>query len=208
MFEKNQTVIFEGDSLTKRGAPPHHNTWPYLRLMKWERTWADAFEELLFAWHPELNLKTVNNAAGGSNIKGMMERLDRLPVSAKPDWIIATIGNNDPHQGISVIEFETLVRGYVEKARCKLLFLGGFKPPGNPSVPYCEVLARVAGETGNHYLDAGGALREKQAVFHALNEIHTVYSDGAHLNELGSLVVAGEVLKFFFPNPPRAPVSS
>jgi len=201
MLQKNQTLIFEGDSLTKRGAPPHHNIWPYLRLMNWERTWADKFEELMFAWHPELNLKTVNGAAGGSSIKGMLDRLERLVLPLKPDWIIATVGNNDPRQGVTTGEFEALVREYAQRARCKLLFLGGFKTPGlDPSSPYYEILARVAEETGNHYLDAGTVLREKLALFRAMNEIHTVYSDGAHFNELGALVVAGAVLQFFFPN--------
>jgi len=201
MLQPNQTILFEGDSLTKRGAPPHHNIWPYLRLMNWERTWADSFEELLFAWHPELNVKTLNGAAGGSSIKGMLERLERLVLPSKPDWIIATVGNNDPHQGVSIGEFEARVREYVEKARCKLLFLGGFKTPGlDPSTPYYEVLARVAEETRNHYLDAGAVLRERLEQFRKMSEIHTVYSDGPHLNELGALVVAGEVLKFFFKN--------
>jgi len=195
MIRENQTIFCEGDSLTSRIAPPHNSTWPYLRLMNWTRTWADHFEELVFAWHTGLNLRTTNSAVGGSNIKGMLARLETHVLPHRPDWIVATIGNNDPNQGIALEEFETLAREYARKAGCKILFLGGFI---EKSAAYYEVLRRVAEETGNHYLDAGGALQERQALLKKQCEIHTVYSDGAHLNELGALIIAGEVLDFFF----------
>jgi len=204
MLKPNQTLLFEGDSITKRTSPPHHDTWPFLRLMAWDQTWADKLGELLFAWHPELKLKTINNAVGGSNINGMSGRLDNV-LAKSPDWIICTIGHNDPNHNVTLEAFEKGIAEYLRRVNeatngaCRVVFLGGLKPPGHASIPYYEILQKLTAGTRHHYLDAGTAMREKAALLREQYDGHTIYGDGAHLNALGALILAGEVYKFFFP---------
>jgi len=167
--------------------------------MNWHNTWATKFEELLFAWRPDLRTKTVNLAAGGSNIKNMLERLDTLIMPCKPDWIVFTVGNNDPHQGITADEFEKCFNQYKSKTDAKLVFIGGFcgDPFFDSAAPYYMKIKKAADGNRLHYLDAGTPLAQKAALLKESSELHTVFGDGVHLNELGAYIVAGTVLKFF-----------
>ena len=47
LFEAGQTIAFDGDSLTFRGTDTRHS-WSYLRLNRWQETWADVVEDWFF----------------------------------------------------------------------------------------------------------------------------------------------------------------
>jgi lysophospholipase L1-like esterase len=193
------SIVFEGDSQTNRRTPPSLDTWPYLELMNWRRTWADEFSRLVFCWRPELRLKLHNAAVGGSNVNGLLERIERMVEPHEPDLLLVTIGNNDPFQNVPLDEFTDKLRGYVRRlARrgCRVGFLGNY--PGEAKVqrkkPYQAAIRRIAVAEGCGFLDVGrplvATLREIQRQWDG----HTIYSDGTHLNAVGATVVAGAVL--------------
>jgi lysophospholipase L1-like esterase len=210
-FEQGDVIVFEGDSLTNRRSGPSLDTWPFLHLMNWQGTWADELMKMLFCWRPELDLTFHNAAVGGSNIKGVTERFEKFVLPHKPDWVLMTIGNNDPHQGIEPDEFKTLIDAYVERVKKEcggcICFLGGPRPEEhNPPdkiaqqetrMKYHDILRETADDTYVFYIDYGTGLSKKAKELYDLHEIHTVYSDGGHLNQVGSIIVAGEILKVF-----------
>jgi len=208
-FRENDIVIFEGDSITRRAMNVNRTDWAYLRMMNWAESYANIAEELIFSWKPELNLKFLHSAIGGSTVKNLLERFDECVKPFKPNWIILTIGNNDVHS-IELEEFSRLIKQYAAHVNgelsAKLVFLGGFKELPNyqgdtsgfiKTIPYHKELKRIASETGNYYIDVGEALAEKMDVLCRQYELHTAYGDGLHFNKLGNTIIAGEVLKAF-----------
>ena len=207
-FKKNDVVVFDGDSLTRRSMSINRNDWPYLRMMNWDKSYADLVEELVFSWRPELDIKFFNTAIGGSTCKNLLSRYDECVLPLKPNWVIATVGTNDSVMEsiegfiVSLYEYLRIVK---EFNNAKVLLLGGFKACSNylgdaafkNALPYYEALKQIAQETGNYYLDIGEVLFNKSHILYQQSECHTVYSDGLHFNKLGNNIIAGEVLKFF-----------
>jgi hypothetical protein len=209
-FQPKQTVVFEGDSATSRRQGPTRSTWAYLRLMNWDRTWADHLEELLFCWCPDLALRFANNASGGAPAKTVAERIDTV-VSCKADWVLATTGGNDVRLGIDITEYLNTWRGYAERLQAErgaqLVLLGTWSFPGDcPEkmkreriAPYWDALSDLAKEVPNlHFLDLSAAITEKAEALRAQWQGHTIFSGpDNHYNEVGARIIAGEVLRAF-----------
>ena len=138
LISQGQTILFEGDSLTSRNSPPAHDTWPFLRLMNWDRTYADVIQEWLFANRPELDLKFRNSAVGGSSAGQILGRFDAIVPAVRPNWTIMTTAHNDAARKIPLEQFRNELSACASKARetcgARLFITGGFKPcPGLPA---------------------------------------------------------------------------
>ncbi|MGE5557104.1 MAG: SGNH/GDSL hydrolase family protein [Bacillota bacterium] len=211
LLKQGQVIVFEGDSLTNRAVPPSLDTWPYLRLMHWHRTWADDFAEHLFCWRPDLRLTFHNSAVGGSSCRELLGRFERSVLPHHPDWVILTIGNNDATQDIDAAEFRSALKDYIRRIRDdsdgRAAFVAGFQPIQYSSdqdrlhyqkcASYCEIMAELAGTMNGLFIDAGKGLSEKANELYRQSRFHTIYSDERHLNPMGNLILAGEVLKAF-----------
>lgn len=208
LLQPGQTILFEGDSLTSRRVRPALDTWPFARLLNWDRTYADEVAGWLFCNRPDLNLQFRNNAVSGSNIRDLLGRFDAIVPVVKPAWIILTIGNNDPHQTISLEEFAAGFEQYCRRAReasgARAMFLGGRRPaPLNTpaaaeqfakSVPYHDRARAILAAHEGVFVDIGTPLTEKLGQLQRQHPLHTIYSDGSHLNAVGSLIVTTQVL--------------
>ncbi|MEI6603161.1 MAG: GDSL-type esterase/lipase family protein [Clostridia bacterium] len=208
-LKQKDVIVFEGDSLTRRDMSVNRDDWAYLRMMNWHESWTNTFEELLFSWHPELDLKFINAAVGGSNSKDLLRRLDTHVMQFNPSWIIVTVGTNDSHY-IPLDEFAIAIKEYVIRVgvqgNSKVLFLGGFQVAEkffgettefDAKQPYYDALKTIAAESGHYYLDIGKAIVKKSKLLFQQSDAHTVYGDGLHFNKLGNTIIAGEVLKAF-----------
>ncbi|MCW8132850.1 MAG: hypothetical protein KIS92_21060, partial [Planctomycetota bacterium] len=94
-WKRGDTIVFEGDSLTNRRRNPAMDTWPYLELMNWKRTYADEIARLLFCWRPDLRLNFRNAGVGGSSCREVENRWEKMVRPLKPNWIVMTLGGND-----------------------------------------------------------------------------------------------------------------
>jgi len=199
LFKKNSRIVFEGDSLTSRRVPPSLDTWPFLRLMRWERTWADDFSEILFATRPDLRLTFHNSAVGGSTILDVLKRFDETVAPYKPHWVLMTIGNNDATCKIPLRTFREKVSDFVRRVRKlsngRVIFLGGpFKSGSKKRLPYFRALREIAAKNNGLYIDIGSPLLRKSRLLRLQSKAHTIDSDGGHLNNVGNLIVAAAVL--------------
>ena len=200
MLERGQKIVFEGDSLTSRRTPPSLDTWPFLRLMGWDRTWADDFSEMLFSFRPDLRLEFHNSAVGGSTIDDVLNRFEKSLAPHKPAWVFMTIGNNDPARKIPLKSFSEKISrftGQVSKVSGgRVAFLGGtFKTKNDARKPFHDELRRLAPRHGGLYIDIGSALRSRTEELKKAHKLHTIHSDDGHLNRVGNLIVAGTVLR-------------
>ena len=204
-FSDYKRILIEGDSLSER----NKIRWPYLRMMNWDLSWGDELEEAVFCWRPDADVAFLNNAVGGSCIKNLIERLDRLE-EFSPDIVLFTLGTNDPNFGISPEEYRDLLKSYLDRvnaAGAKAVMMGGMKkcpnysdPTGEAftkSEPYFEVMEKLADDTGNYYLNIGDELLSASEALYGKCELHTIYSDGVHFNQVGAKIIAGAVLKMF-----------
>lgn len=207
LLQCGQTILFEGDSLTSRRTLPALDTWPFARLCNWDRTYADDVAEWLFCNRPDLELTFRNNAVSGSNIRGLLGRFSNIVPAVKPSWIILTIGNNDPNQGVPPDEFARDFREYCRRAMelcgARVVFLGWRRPCPSPQdrmekveklIPYHEQAQTILSDYDGVFVDIGSPLTEKLALLQRQHALHTIYSDGGHLNAVGSLIVATQVL--------------
>jgi lysophospholipase L1-like esterase len=184
-------------TITNRRMRPALDTWPFLRLSNWDRTYADDVAEWLFCNRPDLALTFHNNGVGGSNIRDLLARFDIVP-KFKPAWIILTIGNNDPNQGVTVAEFASGFAEYCRRAQevcgARVMFLGGRRPGRAKSVPYHQRARNILKAHRGAWVDIGTALTTRAKLLRRQHELHTVFSDGTHLNAVGNLIVATQVL--------------
>ena len=209
-LKKEQTIIFDGDSATNRRKGDGLTDWPYLRMMKWNRNWADIFAELMFCWKPELNLKMKNVAVGGSKSYEILERFDEFVKPHNPDWVFVTIGGNDIAVKLSLKESQDNFRKYITKVQddCdgNVIYLSRFKPA--PHCPEWKVkmeperveryaaLEETVEECGAFIIDVGTGLLEKSMELVKQWEGHTTYCDAdSHYNHIGNTIIAGEVMK-------------
>jgi lysophospholipase L1-like esterase len=210
-FAPNQTVVCDGDSLTQRGTP-RRRSWPFLRLMGWDKPWPDVMDELLFCWRPDLNLTFHNAAVGGSTCRGLLERCEQTVLPHKPGWCLVSLGGNDATHEIPPDEFgETMTRyatAVHDASGGQTLFFGlSEQGPDYPAFKrerlqqrrsyYARFAAIAEVYPFVHYVDFGPGLARKARLLQAQCELHSLYGDTGHFNALGHTVLAGEMLKAF-----------
>ena len=187
---------------------PSLDTWPYLRLMNWERTYADRVAEWLFCNRPDLRLTYHNSAIGGSTAAQCLARYEEAVKPHKPAWVIMTIGGNDRARKVPLDEFEKTLIEYCRRlgkdSGGRMMILGGFKPfPFRPDdkpiyamrVKYYQAIRLVIPANNGVFVDAGTPLFKKAQQLVKLWAGHTVYSDQGHFNEVGSEIIAAQVLQ-------------
>lgn len=208
LLQPGQTILFDGDSLTSRRSPKSPGTWPYLRLMNWDSTYADEIEHFLFCVRPDLGLQFRNVGVGGSCCRDVLDRLETHVVPARPDWVIMTLGGNDCRREIPLKEFRAAMTHYArrvaETSGGRLVFVAGFRPgPHYPQAKqarrtrlprYYRVLREVAQREDGVYLDVGKGLLARARLLYKQWPGHTVYSDGGHFNAVGNRIIAAEIL--------------
>ena len=194
-FKPNQTLAFDGDSITCHRSKPCLDQWPWLRMSNNNRSWGDVLAELLFCWRPELNLKFRTPAVGGSTCRDVAGRFQEMIEPIKPDWAFMTLATNDASTKIPVTEFKNLMKDYAKICPNANEFTKESIPT---QAPYFEAHLELASELNNVYtIDVGSGLLEKSLVLYDQYVGHDIYSDGTHLSSVGSTIVAGEVLKAF-----------
>jgi len=209
-FEKDQMIVFDGDSLTNRRSAGRPDTWPFLRLMAWDKPWPDMMAEMLFCWRPELHLSFFNAASAGSTCRGMIERFEDNVLARKPKWVIASLAGNDLRVGVTIEEFRTTLTTYATRlteAGAQVLFFGlSEHGPDYPKADtlmgrraFYSALEAIAAEVdGVHYVDIGPRLAAKARLLREHSEWHTIYGDGGHFNAVGNMILAGEMLRVFW----------
>jgi hypothetical protein len=208
-LRKNQLIICDGDSMTNRRSVGSPDTWPFLRLMNWDKPWPDYVAEILFCWRPELDLKFFNAASGGATCRTLAEKFEGSVLRRKPDWVICSVAGNDLRLRVPLAEYRermTSYAGQLTGAGCRVLFYG--LSEHGPDYPkggtmkgrraLYAVLKSIAGSLkGVHYVDLGSSVAAKAHALKKQHELHTIYGDAGHFNAVGNLILAGEILRVF-----------
>ena len=92
IFERNDRIVFAGDSVTDMGsAKPVGESdgdelgFGYVRII----------DNMLQAWYPERNIRVSNAGISGNTSRDLLERFERDVISLQPQWVSICIGIND-----------------------------------------------------------------------------------------------------------------
>ena len=113
LFEKNDTVLFIGDSISDydRARPVGEGLFN-----AWGQSYVACAGALLSCMYPELGLRVINMGISGNQVRDLKERWQTDVFDLKPDWVSVLIGINDvwrqfdspqmPETHVSPEEFE------------------------------------------------------------------------------------------------------
>ena len=206
LFKAGQSVVFEGDSLCRRGP----ETWPFLRIAGWDQSWADIMAEMFFVLRPDLNLTMTNVGVGGSSILEVEKRYELKVKGRKPDWVFLSLGTNDSRREIPIKDMKEKVAAYCKQLKKdsngRVIYLP--VPNMADSMPAAErkafnarrrrsfnVIAKVVTEHKGIVLDVDASFRKKEKLLQKQSaEFHKVYGDGCHFSALGNRLLCGEIL--------------
>ena len=88
LFQKGQTILFQGDSVTDCGRSredPNNLGQGYAMMIA----------SRLTAEYPELGLRFINRGISGNRSKDLLQRWQEDCLDLKPDWVSIMIGIND-----------------------------------------------------------------------------------------------------------------
>ncbi|HLH75071.1 MAG TPA: SGNH/GDSL hydrolase family protein [Chloroflexota bacterium] len=202
IFQRNQKLVFAGDSITDCGrrdrAAPLGNG--YVREVY---VW-------LGAAYPELNLRIVNQGISGNTTRTLLARWDADVIAEQPDWLAIKIGVNDvwrivterTAEAVPLNEFERNYRAMLDRARAatraNLILIEPFLVETDRSDlfrrlldDYRTVVRRLAGEYNTLLVKTQDAfdrgLQAQPASYWA--------GDRVHPTEIGHALIAREFLK-------------
>ena len=113
LFEKNDTVLFIGDSISDydRARPVGEGLFN-----AWGQSYVACAGALLGCMYPELGLRVINMGISGNQVRDLKDRWQTDVFDLKPDWVSVLIGINDvwrqfdspqmPETHVSPEEFE------------------------------------------------------------------------------------------------------
>lgn len=208
LFEKNDRIIFMGDSVTDCGRkrPVGEGLGEgvgvgYVRII----------ENFFNVYYPEQNLRITNMGISGNTIAHLKERWQTDILDLNPDWVSILIGVNDvwrqfdeptvPESAVLPDQFETIYRELLDKTKDRVKGMILITPHFYDICKEDQMRAR---------LDTYGAIVKKlaeeyhcllidtQAVFDKFMEHHYssyLSGDRVHPNPAGATLLAITILK-------------
>lgn len=196
-FEREDTVLFIGDSITDCGRD-YGNPWSlgggYALLIAAE----------LGKKYPEKQLKFINRGINGNRITDLQERWEQDCIAHQPDWVSIYIGINDTWRHYDQGEFtspEQFYRTYrdlivqtKEKTNAKLVLIEPFVlpvPEGQREWredldPKIQVIRKLAREFSTYYVALDGLFTSKST------QVDPAYwaEDGVHPTSAGHALIS------------------
>lgn len=92
LFEKEDTVLFIGDSISdyERARPVGEGLFN-----AWGHSYVACAGALLSCMYPELGLRIINMGISGNQVRDLKDRWQTDVIDLKPDWVSVLIGIND-----------------------------------------------------------------------------------------------------------------
>lgn len=207
IFKPKQSIVFEGDSLCRRGP----ETWPYLRIVGWNNSWADQMAEMFFVLRPDLQLSMINIGVGGSCIYDIEKRYEAKVQPRKPAWVFLSLGTNDANRQIPLADLKQRLTNYAQRLKKdsggKIMYIRmpdiademeaeQRKAFNTRRRKYFKAIASVVEAHDGIIADIDKPFRAKAKLLRKqAPDFHQLYGDGCHFSELGNRLLCGEILR-------------
>ena len=208
LFEKNDTVLFIGDSISdyERARPVGEGLFN-----AWGRSYVADAASLLCCMYPELNLRIKNMGISGNQIRDLDRRWQTDVMDQKPDWVSVLIGINDVwrqfdspairESHVPLVEFEATYERLVEMTlpivKGMILMTPYFMEPNREDAmrvrmdQYGQAVRRVAEKYHLVFVDLQAAWDRLFQHMHPCN----IAWDRIHPNQVGCMYIAKQFLK-------------
>lgn len=208
IFEKNDRILFTGDSVTDFGRRRPvgeglgEGVGPgYVRTV----------ESFLNIFYPELNLRISNTGNSGDSSKDLLKRFDEDVVALNAQWVSILIGVNDVwrqfdtpaivEDQVSPEEFRANITEMIERIKDKTkgiflmtpVYMEPYKedPLRKRLDEYSVILKELSEKYGCIYVDLQSAFDEYFKHRHS----SFIAWDRVHPNQSGAMIIANEFLK-------------
>ena len=202
LFQKNQTILFQGDSITDAGRIRENNEclgFGYAFMIAAQLTMK----------YPELDLNFINRGIGGDRTDNLLSRWQEDCLELKPDWLSIMIGinnvwrrydNDDPtdHKTFE-LEYRMLLQQVKEKTSARLIIIEPFVLPTpvdrikwrEDLDPKIQITRQLAAEYADVYIPMDGLLNA--AAIHKSPQYWA--ADGVHPTAPGHAFIAASFIK-------------
>jgi len=209
IFEKNDKIVFAGDSVTDMGSVCPCGE----RLGKGlGEGYPNIIDSLLASCYPELNIRVINSGISGNTSRDLLARFDTTVLNHKPDWISICIGINDVWRQfdtpaitdgqVQPEEYRQNVETMIEKVKGKVKGIFILSPYIIEPLREDKMRARM-----DEYVEICRELAEKHGcVFVNFQKMYEDYCqhrhsayiawDRIHPNQVGATLMAKEFLKY------------
>jgi len=194
-IKDGQKVAFLGDSITYYGTAVPAG---YCKLVE------SALKQ------QNLNVEMIFSGISGHKSNQMLARLDADVLAAKPDWMLLSCGVNDVwhgENGVPLPEYKQNITAIIDQAQAagtKVIVLAAtmiFEDAANDNNrkldEYNAFLKQIAAEKQCIFVDLNTVM--KQYIANAVANGRTAGTlltiDGVHMNPLGNMMMATEILK-------------
>ena len=207
-FEKNQTVLFIGDSISdyERARPVGEGLFN-----AWGRSYVADVGSLLGCMYPELNLRITNMGISGNKVRDLEARWETDVMERHPDWVSVLIGINDvwrhfdspaqPEHHTTPEQFEAgytrLIERTLPHVKGMILMSPFFMEP-NKADPmrvmmdeFTAIVRKLADKYNLTYVDLQAGWDELFKYMHPCN----IAWDRIHPNQIGCMYIAKQFLK-------------
>lgn len=208
LFEKNDTVLFIGDSISdyERARPVGEGLFN-----AWGRSYVADVGSLLNCMYPELALRVVNMGVSGNQVRDLDARWETDVMERKPHWVSVLIGINDvwrqfdspymPETHVPPEEFEQtyekLIRRTLPTVKGMILMTPYFMEP-NRADPmrarmdeYGSIVKKLAEKYHCTFVDLQAGW---DALFQYMHPCNIAW-DRIHPNQVGCMYIAKQFLK-------------
>ena len=208
LFEKNDTVLFIGDSISdyERARPVGEGLFN-----AWGRSYVADAGSLLNCMYPELALRVVNMGVSGNQVRDLDARWETDVMERKPDWVSVLIGINDvwrqfdspymPETHVLPDEFEStyekLIQRTLPHVKGMILMTPYFMEPNraDPMRARMDEYGAIVKKLADKYRCAFVDLQSGwDALFRHMHPCNIAW-DRIHPNQVGCMYIAKQFLK-------------
>ncbi len=207
LFEKNDTVLFIGDSISdyERAKPVGEGLFN-----AWGHSYVACAGALLGCMYPELGLRVVNMGIGGNQVRDLKARWQTDVMDRKPDWVSVLIGINDvwrqfdspqmPETHVPPEEFEEtyekLILTTLPHVKGMILMAPYYMEPNRQDAmrarmdEYGAIVRKLAEKHGLTFVDLQTGWDKLFRYMHSTN----IAWDRVHPNQTGCMYIAKQFL--------------
>lgn len=205
IINKNQRVVFAGDSVTEDG-----RSFPVGEGLTVEigQGFVRLVENFISYDYPELNVRCTNMGISGNNSRDLLARWDSDINALDPNWVVILIGINDvwwqfhspqcPEIAVLPEEFERNVNAMLDKTTARAILMTPYFMESNRSDPmrvrmdeYGAIIKKIATERNLPCVDLQAAFDEVLKYRHPMS----ITWDRIHPGKFGSMVIAKALMK-------------
>lgn len=194
VFENNNSVLFQGDSITDCGRNrSDHNDM------------GNGYAMLASAWlsamYPQHNLKFLNRGISGDKAGDLVGRWDKDCIALKPDWVSVLVGINDtlitPVEQFEE-EYHVILERVIKELNSRIILSEPFFLSEDPNLyrddlnPKIEVVHRLVKEYNTILVPLDKVFQESCT----LQSPQYWASDGVHPTMAGHALIAQTWIKY------------